>query len=116
MRPIIFKEPPNLKEIQKDYLRRGGMCVQLYMFPSLWGSSCKGKSGIGLSCLTPSYTVVIWDSARNCASVYYDEEYGYSIKNPNSLFWDDINNNRIKSNSSCGVYLQEGSEIVFLKK
>lgn len=62
----------------------------IYVFPQLWGSTALGFDCVGLSAMTRAYTTVIIDQYSGASGVFFGGKLAYIIKNPNDLFFDDI--------------------------
>ena len=107
---IIHAKLPDLDAVQNDFTRRVGerICsVAMYMYPTVWGSSTKGNSGIGLCMMTPSYTVIVYDSKNDIVGVYWDEVFGYTLCNPNKKFWDDLHQFSLNPSHMSSQYLSD---------
>lgn len=67
------------------------------MFPQVWGSTALGFNTIGGQALTKAYTTVVYELHTNIFFVFFEEDYAYSVKNPNELFKKDLDEKNMKA-------------------
>lgn len=77
---------------------------RLYMFPQTWDDTSLGFGGIGGQAITTAYTTVIIESNNNYCGVFFNERLAYVIKNPNSMFWEDIQKHKMSDVAHSGKY------------
>ena len=94
----------------KDYefFRKYGCEPQVYVFPQTWGSTALGFGGIGGQAMTAAYTTVVEDFNSGWCGVFFGTKLAYIIKNPNQMFFEDMQKNNMEPISRKGKYLREG--------
>lgn len=113
---LIHAKTPDFDAIIKDYMSRledNGFipCITFKMFNTIWQNSCKGTPGVGLDVVTTSYTVIVSDINGNHPwAVYWDNDFGYFVKNPNEKFIEDIKNWRILPTNRAEEYEKNREE------
>lgn len=100
---------PDLQKIEVDFSQRfGNGATRFYMFPQLWGSSTLGFGGVGMDCMTPSYTVIVYSTLESGTyAVYFDESFAYAIASPNQLFFNHMKSYSMLPVSKKYMYAQE---------
>lgn len=82
--------------------------IDLYaMFPQLWGSTALGfDEEVGGDAITVGYTTIMYGEVCGAPvyGAYYGERFAGILKNPNSLFFEDIQKRRILSKSKLSEY------------
>ena len=85
--------------------------IAVYVFPQMWGSTALGYSGIGGSAMTTASTIVLYAECSYTVRVYFGcGRLAYEIKNPNSLFFEDIANHRLAEQFKSSKYRREWGE------
>lgn len=113
---LIHAKTPDFDAIIKDYMSRledNGFipCITFKMFNTIWQNSCKGTPDVGLDVVTTSYTVIVSDINGNHPwAVYWDNDFGYFVKNPNEKFIEDIKNWRILPTNRAEEYEKNREE------
>ena len=78
--------------------------ITMYMFPQIWGDTSLGFGGIGGQAITTAYTTVIIESNSNYCGVFFNERLAYVVKNPNSMFWEDVQKYKMSDVAHSGKY------------
>lgn len=79
--------------------------IEIFAFPQLWGSTALGYDGFGGSVMTTAYTIALYDKEYNVARVYFGgTRLAYEIKNPNDLFFKDLQRGKLTDQSNAGKY------------
>jgi len=91
-----------------EYFRKNRCEPQVYVFPQLWGSTALGFGGIGGQAMTSAYTTVVEDFNSGWCGVFFGTKLAYIIKNPNQMFFEDMQKNNMEPISRKGKYLREG--------
>lgn len=93
--PVIEKRRPTIDE------------VDIVQFPQTWGSTALGIGLVGGSAISYAYTVVVSCVKTKEAAVYFGGNLGYVIKNPNSVFKEDVKNYNLKHRLHIDQYMDK---------
>ncbi len=75
--------PNHFQHVRDDY--------SVYTYPSSWGSTACGFSGVGGHAITTTDTIVVVSDIMNMACVYHGR-FAYMVRDPNGQFFSDIAN------------------------
>lgn len=78
--------------------------IEVQVFPQTWGSTALGFGGIGGQAITRAYTTVVFDDNELYYSVFFGNTLAYTIHDPNSEFFADVNKRQMKSVAESGIY------------
>ena len=109
--PLIEERAKNIlkEEIRKEYYPFDENTPQYiynaYKYPNfdfnvfsqVWGSTSLGFNTIGGQALTKAYTTVVYESHTDIFFIFFEEDYAYSVKNPNELFKRDLDEHNMKA-------------------
>lgn len=82
-------------------------CIEMRMFPQVWGSTALGFGGIGGQALTSSYTTVVSDINRDWHIVFFGEQAAYLVTEPNGAFFEDLKRGQMASVLNARKYNKE---------
>lgn len=90
-----------------EFFSKNGIEPELYVFPQTWGSTALGFGGIGGQAMTSAYTTVVIDNNSGYVGVFFSSRLAYIIKEPNSLFTEDLSKQHMKDVTHKSLYIRK---------
>lgn len=84
--------------------------LSMRMFMQTWSSTALGFGGVGGQAITNAYTIVVEDYHEGWYSVFFGNRMAYLIRNPNQLFFEDMQKESMKPVSQASAYRRETTE------
>ena len=102
---------PDLETINRHFLSLIGnptnADIRLYVFPQDWpntGGGCAMPGCCYGQAFVTEYTTVIFSRRYNLATVWFNNQYGYSIHGLTNRFWDDLFERDMKNKGHASYY------------
>ena len=100
-----YQTPQQYRAKESGVMKKRRPCideVEVIQFHQIWGSTALGFGGIGGSAMTGAYTTII--IMFEYAAVFFDGRFAYMIREPNDLFWQDVQSKNMNPISKSNEY------------